>query len=245
VTNESTNRTGSSLAGGDLSRILSRLQERIGYQFDDINLLNLALTHKSLGKQNNERLEFIGDAVLGYLVGVMLYHKNTTFQEDTLTLMRAKLVRGTSLAEIAREIDLPPCIRLGSGERKSGGRQRDSILADTLEAVIGAVHEDAGIEACQTMVDRLFRARIEQIGPENLKDAKTLLQEYLQGLQLPLPTYEVTATSGADHAKLYSVCCEVPQLDLRSEGSASSRRGAETAAAKNLLSQIKEPKVDE
>ena len=217
---------------------LSRLQRRIGYEFQRSDLLNQALTHKSFSKQNNERLEFIGDAVLGYLVGHLLYLTNPDYAEDSLSLMRASLVRGTALAEIAREIDLAPNIRLGSGERKTGGRQRSSILADAFEALIGAIHEDGGIEACRVVVALLFSSRVEDLDPENLKDAKTKLQELLQGRQLQLPEYSVEEVNGADHQRLYTVACEVESMTLKVNATASSRRSAEQAAAALMLEHL-------
>lgn len=217
------------------SNALAKLQATLGYRFAQPELLLTALTHKSFSKQNNERLEFIGDAVLGYLIGIMLYRLDADLAEDALSLMRAKLVRGSTLAEVAREVNLADCLRLGSGERKSGGRQRDSILADCLEAVVGAVHEDGGIVACQTLVEQLFAARVAQLDPNDLKDAKTRLQEVLQGQRLALPDYAVEAVSGADHQRQYTVVCHVPGLKLRCQATASSRRGAEQAAAEQAL----------
>ena len=131
------------------SAALARLQDQLGYTFDDPALLQLALTHKSFAKQNNERLEFLGDAVLGYLIAEMLYRRNERVREDGLSLMRASVVRGSVLAQVARGLQLGPNLRLGSGERKSGGRDRDSILADAMEAVLGAMHEDGGIDPCR------------------------------------------------------------------------------------------------
>lgn len=211
------------------------LQNKLGYQFESSALLRAALTHKSHSRQNNERLEFIGDAVLGYLVGVMLYRHDESLAEDALSLMRAKLVRGTTLAEVAREVDLAPQLRLGSGEMKSGGRQRDSILADAFEAVIGAVHEDGGIQACAAVVEHLFATRVAALDPFDLKDAKTRLQELLQGLHLKLPEYTVQDTSGADHQRRYTVLCTVAELDLQIAATDSSRRRAEQAAAARML----------
>ncbi len=214
---------------------LARLEARLGYSFGQPDLLRTALTHKSFSKQNNERLEFIGDAVLGYLVGIMLYRRDAALAEDSLSLMRARLVRGSTLAEIAREIGLTEFLRLGSGERKSGGRHRNSILADCLEAVVGAVHEDGGIEACAALVENLFSQRVASLDPEDLKDAKTRLQELLQGAGLPLPEYSVEAVAGADHQRQYTVQCRVDVLELTCRASASSRRGAEQAAAAAVL----------
>jgi len=211
------------------------LQDKLGYHFESSGLLLAALTHKSHSRQNNERLEFIGDAVLGYVVGVMLFRRDETLAEDALSLMRAKLVRGTTLAEIAREIDIASHLRLGSGELKSGGRGRDSILADALEAVVGAVHEDGGIQACRAVVERLFAVRVTALDPLDLKDAKTRLQELLQGLHLQLPQYTVQDITGADHQRRYTVACAVAELELTCSATASSRRAAEQAAAAEML----------
>ena len=211
------------------------LQRRIGYEFQSPKLLECALTHKSFGKQNNERLEFIGDAVLGYLVAVMLYRSDTSLAEDALSLMRASLVRGTTLADLAREIGLAPHLRLGSGERKNGGRQRDSILADAFEALVGAIHEDGGIGACAEVVDNLFGPRLDALDPQDLKDAKTKLQELLQGAQMSLPDYQVTDVKGEDHQRSYTVACEVAEFALTCSATESSRRGAEQSAAAQML----------
>lgn len=230
MSNEATHSAGVA-TGADLAV----LQRRIGYQFQSPELLECALTHKSFSRLNNERLEFIGDAVLGYLVGLMLFRSDDTLAEDALSLMRANLVRGTTLAELARDIGLAPHLRLGTGERKSGGRQRDSILADAFEALIGAIHEDGGIQACTDVVEALFRPRLIGLDPENLKDAKTKLQELLQGAQMGLPEYQIVDVSGEDHQRSYTVDCQVTELALTSTASESSRRGAEQSAAAQML----------
>ena len=211
------------------------LQCSIGYQFSDLGLLRQALTHKSHSKTNNERLEFVGDAVLGYLVGSMLFRNYPHVQEDALSLMRAQLVRGKTLAQIAIRIDLPEYLQLGSGELRSGGRQRASILADALEAVIGAVHEDGGIEQAQRLVQKLFADLTDGLDAESLKDPKTRLQELLQGNGLDLPTYTIEQVSGADHQRQYTVKCGVPSLALHAVAADSSRRAAEKAAAHEVL----------
>ena len=218
---------------------LGPLQQRLGYQFHNPQLLLQALTHKSYAKENNERLEFVGDAVLGYLVGSMLYRKYPQVQEDALSLMRAELVRGQTLAILARELDLAPLLRLGSGELRSGGRQRDSILANAVEAVIGATHEDGGIQPCVGLVDMLYAERIENLDAESLKDAKTQLQELLQGQGLELPVYEIQDITGADHQRQYCVSSSVAALNKSASASASSRRGAEKAAAQLVLAQVR------
>jgi ribonuclease-3 len=220
------------------------LQQRLGYQFHNTQLLRLALTHKSYAKQNNERLEFVGDAVLGYLVGSMLYRKYPDVQEDALSLMRAELVRGRTLALLAKELGLAPLLLLGSGELKSGGRERDSILANAVEAIIGATHEDGGIQACVELVDKLYAQRLENLDAQSLKDAKTQLQELLQGQGLELPLYEIQDVSGADHQRQYCVSCSVAALDKKASASASSRRGAEKAAAQLVLAQLHNQGID-
>ena len=214
---------------------LTALQRSIGYQFSDLGLLQQALTHKSHSKTNNERLEFVGDAVLGYLVGSMLYRNYPHVQEDALSLMRAQLVRGKTLAQVAMRLNLPEYLQLGSGELRSGGRQRASILADALEAVIGAVHEDGGIEQAQQLVQKLFADLTQGLDAESLKDPKTRLQELLQGNGLDLPTYTVEQVSGADHQRQYTVKCEVPSLAVQAVAADSSRRSAEKAAAHEVL----------
>ena len=214
---------------------LAALQRSIGYQFSDLGLLQQALTHKSHSKTNNERLEFVGDAVLGYLVGSMLYRNYPHVQEDALSLMRAQLVRGKTLAQVAMRLNLPEYLQLGSGELRSGGRQRASILADALEAVIGAVHEDGGIEQAQQLVQKLFADLTQGLDAESLKDPKTRLQELLQGNGLDLPTYTVEQVSGADHQRQYTVKCEVPSLAVQAVAADSSRRSAEKAAAHEVL----------
>ena len=219
---------------------LDTLQAQLGYTFARTELLKLALTHKSFSKTNNERLEFVGDAVLGYLVGSRLFALYPEVQEDALSLMRAKLVRGKMLAEVARGLNLSAYLRLGSGELKTGGRDRASILADALEAVIGAMHEDGGITPCAEFVDVLFADLMQGLEAEVLKDPKTRLQEYLQAHGLDLPTYEVVDISGAYHQRQFTVRCDVPTMQLQATSQASSRRAAEKAAASEVLAAIAE-----
>lgn len=214
------------------------MQGKLEYSFSDLSLLKLALTHKSFARANNERLEFVGDAVLGYLVANRLYGLYPDVQEDALSLMRAKLVRGKMLAEVARELGLSAFLRLGSGEEKNGGKDRASILADALEAVIGAVHEDGGIVPCSNVVDLLFTDLMQGLEAEVLKDPKTRLQEYLQSVGLDLPTYEVTDVSGADHQRSFTVRCDIPSMSLTCTAQATSRRGAEKIAASEVLELI-------
>ena len=214
---------------------LDRLQRKIGYRFEQLALLKQALTHKSYSKTNNERLEFMGDAVLGYLVGNMLEQHYHDVQEEALSLMRAQLGRGKTLAQVASRIDLSEYLLLGVGELRSGGRQRASILADALEAVIGAVHEDGGIEQAQRLVRLLFADLTQGLDAESLKDAKTRLQELLQGNGLDLPVYTVEEVSGADHQRQYTVKCEAVSLGLVAVAKDSTRRAAEKASAHEVL----------
>ena len=219
---------------------IERLQKQLGYEFSDERLLTQALTHKSFAKVHNERLEYLGDAVLGYVVAALLFEERAELRENDMSLIRANLVNGEHLASIAGRLEMGAALLLGSGERKSGGRQRDSILADAFEAVIGAVHEDGGIEACLRVIRPLFLKEITIADPKQLKDAKTSLQELLQGHNLELPSYQVEEASGEAHARRYRVSCRIQQLELTTEAEASSRRNAEKAAAAAMLERLEE-----
>lgn len=216
------------------------LERALGHRFDDPALLARALTHKSHSRDHNERLEFLGDAVLGYLVADALYDEQPDAHEDTMSLLRASLVRKESLADIARSIGLGAHLRLGAGVKRGGGHRLDSLLADALEAVIGAVHLDGGIEAARTVVTRLLAARMRSLDAESLKDAKTRLQETLQGAGLELPEYSIESTRGSAHAKVFTVRCRVSEFDLSVEAEGRSRRGAEKLAAERMLERIQE-----
>jgi ribonuclease III len=220
---------------------LDQLQRKLGYTFRDSELLALALTHRSYGDRNNERLEFLGDAALGLVVSQRLYGIFPAAREQELTLMRAGLVKGESLTEIARGIGLGDHLRLGIGERRSGGHQRPSILANALEAVIGAVLQDGGIEAAADVVERLFRERFDS-GRAGLveKDAKTRLQELLQSRRLELPEYRVMRQEGDAHEPLFTVECAVAALGIYVEARASNRRDAEKQAAQLALDLIQD-----
>lgn len=217
---------------------LSALEAALGYSFVDKNLLIKALTHKSVGRDNNERLEFLGDAVLGYLVAGRLFKTRPNDGEDVMTLMRASVVKGETLAQVAAELGIAPYLRLGVGERRSGGHQRASILADATEAIIGAVHEDGGIECARQLVAKLFDARLQALDPDAIKDPKTRLQELLQGSGLALPIYEVVATQGSDHERVFSVRCRVDALEIELIADGSSRRNAEKQAAQAILVEL-------
>ena len=214
------------------------LQTRLGYEFTDPTLIDRALTHKSFSAVHNERLEFLGDAVLGFAVADWLYVNRPEFAEDALTLLRASLVKKATLAAIARELNLGDYLRLGQGERKSGGRERASILADALEAIIGAIHRDGGISAATEFVHRIMATRAERLDPTLEKDSKSTLQERTQGAGIALPVYAVVRESGADHARVFEVTCRIVDLDLEVRAAGSSRRAAEKAAAEVMLGEL-------
>lgn len=192
-----------------------------------------------MGAANNERLEFLGDALLNAAMAVELFRRRPDAPEGELSRLRAALVRGETLAEIARELGLGEVLRLGEGERKSGGHRRDSILADALEAVIGAVYLDSGFDTARAVVAGLFRARLDELpSADALKDAKTRLQEYLQGRSASPPDYDVVGTAGADHARRFTVRCRIPGIGLERMATATSRRKAEQGAAQACLDAL-------
>jgi ribonuclease-3 len=210
------------------------------YRFRDPNLAILALTHRSVGRPNNERLEFLGDALLGILVAELLFEAHPNASEGELSRLRAQLVNGQALAVIGRELALGDDLKLGPGELKSGGFRRDSILADAFEALVAAVYLDAGYEACRTVVRELFAPRVAAL-KKSSKDAKTRLQEWLQGKGLQLPTYELTDSHGEDHAKTFDVCCTIIEPEaIRIEARGNSRRAAEQDAAEAVLRRLLE-----
>ena len=211
----------------------------LGHEFRRADLLRLALTHRSRGNPNNERLEFLGDGVLNMVVAELVFHARPDAPEGDLSRLRARIVRERTLADVARQLDLGEHVRLGPGELKSGGFLRDSILADALEAVIGAVFLDGGFDAAHGLVERLMDERIHALpDAEALKDPKTRLQELVQGRALKLPEYEVVEERGADHDRQFSVECRVEALQSPVRATASSRRKAEQAAAKRALEAI-------
>jgi ribonuclease-3 len=217
---------------------MRRLQQRLGYEFSEIGLLEQALSHRSIGAGNNERLEFLGDAILGFEVADGLFRRETDADEGRLSRMRAHLVRRETLAEIARELELGDLLRLGPGELRSGGQTRDSILADAVEAIIAAVYLDGGIDEARALVRRLLGDRLTRPTAETRrKDAKTRLQEYLQAQGRPLPRYEVLSISGASHEQTFRVLCSTELADT-TEGLAGSRRKAEQAAARAMLARL-------
>jgi ribonuclease-3 len=220
---------------------LTHTVDGIDYRFGDPALLEEALTHRSAGSPNNERLEFLGDGVLNAVIAARLFERHPTASEGDMSRMRARLVRGSTLFEVAEGIGLGRRVRLGEGERKSGGFRRTSILADAFEAVLGAIYLDGGFEACRAVILGLFDPLIDALpDSDELKDAKTRLQEWLQGRGRPLPEYRLLGEEGADHRKSFFVACRLTDADLQAEESGASRRKAEQAAAARLLAMLEQ-----
>lgn len=218
------------------------MADRIGHGFRRPELLQQALRHRSAGTPNNERLEFLGDALLNLVVAEALHERWPKADEGTLTRARASLVRESALADLARQLALGPRLELGPGELKSGGERRDSILADALEAVVGAIHLDAGFEACRAAVLAWFEPLLEQLPVGKVdKDPKTRLQEWLQARQRPRPDYRLVETRGDDHARIFLVSCETREPPLAEQAEAGSLRAAEQAAAERLLARLETP----
>ena len=219
---------------------LELVQERLGYHFADQSLLRQALTHRSFGQPNNERLEFLGDSVLNCAVAALLYEHFNKLDEGDLSRVRANLVRQQALFEVAQRLELSQHLLLGEGERKSGGFRRPSILADAFEALVGAIYLDGGFDAARRSLRLLYAPVLHDLDPKTLgKDAKTLLQESLQGKKLPLPVYTVVATHGAAHDQLFELECTIPKFSIRVQGRGGSRRAAEQEAAKRALEALK------
>jgi ribonuclease III len=214
-------------------------RQALGHEFSDSLLLEQALTHRSAGRRNNERLEFLGDALLNLIVAEFVYEQYPRASEGDMTRARASLVNGSALAELAREAQIGDRLLLGPGELKTGGFRRDSILSDTFEALVAAIYLDAGWNACRALVRGLYAQRVLAVDGKSSKDSKTLLQELLQANALPLPTYELVASRGDDHDKVFEVVCHVSELGLSSNGEGSSRRAAEQRAAEDLLDQTR------
>lgn len=209
------------------------LQQRLGYRFVDAALLQQALTHRSFGQPNNERLEFLGDSILNCVIASLLYDAFHDIDEGDLSRVRANLVKQQSLFEIGGRLELGSSLRLGDGEARSGGFRRPSIVADCVEALFGAVFLDGGFDSARRVIAALYQPVLRTVDPRTLgKDAKTLLQEYLQGRRIPLPVYSVVATHGAAHNQTFEVECSIPKLGINVLGGGGSRRAAEQAAAK-------------
>ena len=219
------------------SEEFSRLERKLGYVFTDKSQLLLALTHRSFGSRNNERLEFLGDSIVNFVIAEALYEQFPDAREGQLSRLRARMVRGVTLAELGREFELGDFLRLGSGELKSGGFRRESILADAVEAIIGAIYLDAGMTVCRAQIQRWFAERLAalSVSDQQNKDPKTRLQEYLQARQNALPKYTVTNITGEAHDQLFTVVCKLESLESPTIGEGSSRRGAEQQAARKAL----------
>ncbi len=219
---------------------LNRLASLLGHQFADADLLKRAITHRSAGSRHNERLEFLGDSILSLVIAETLYQRFPDVSEGDMSRMRATLVREKTLAELAREFDLGEYLILGPGELKSGGFRRESILADTVEAIIGAIYLDAGMDAIRQLLLNWYAQRLEEIRPgAEQKDPKTRLQEFLQGRRRPLPSYVVVKVKGEAHNQEFTVQCEIEGVTPSVVGVGSSRRKAEQAAAEKALEQLK------
>ena len=218
---------------------MDKLQRRLGYTFANQDWLVQALTHRSHGKRNNERLEFLGDSILSFVIADVLYERFGDANEGQLSRLRASLVKQQTLAEIARELALGDALIMGTGELKSGGFQRDSVLSDALEAIIGAMYLDASLDVAQERILHWFFDRLDNMSTEQShKDAKTKLQEFLQGRQEPLPNYEIVKVTGPSHDQMFVVSCTIASLAQPMQGTGNSRRIAEQNAAMNALNQL-------
>lgn len=218
---------------------LSRLNELLGYSFRDESLLEQALTHRSAGSRNNERLEFLGDGILNFVIAEALFRQYPQHSEGDLSRLRAYLVNGETLASIARELKLGDFLRLGAGELKSGGHRRSSILADVVESILGAVYCDSGFEQSSALIHRLYADKLKAIpDPQSLKDAKTRLQELLQSRKIPIPVYKVLKVSGKAHDQTFDVECRIEKMGIKALGAGHSRRKAEQSSAEAAIGQV-------
>jgi ribonuclease-3 len=220
---------------------LSRLTKKLAYEFNSPHLLLQALTHRSAKGEHNERLEFLGDSILGFVIAEALYKQFPKHDEGDLTRMRSSLVKGVTLAELARDFNLGECLILGPGELKSGGHHRESILEDTIEAIIGAVYLDSDLDTCKSLILKWFHHRLQVIKPGNeQKDPKTRLQEYLQGRKIALPSYDVIDTTGQSHNQQFTVRCQTSIITEVVIAKGTSRRKAEQQAALQILKLIEQ-----
>ena len=217
---------------------LDRFQSRLGYEFNNADLLNQALSHRSVGRPNNERLEFLGDSIIGFYIAEMLFRRFPSQSEGALTKMRASLVREKTLAIIARKLEMQPLLIMGGGEMKSGGFNRDSVLSDAFESIVGAVYLDGGISSVETLLHNIYCDMLEAIQPAGLKDSKTALQEFLQKRDYSLPIYEVVDESGDAHDLVFTVICRISGFDYEFQGVGKSRKLAEQTAAALALAKL-------
>jgi len=221
-----------------LNTNLTSLCNKLGYTFNDLSLLTTALSHRSVGKNNNERLEFLGDSVIGYVMAEELYQRFNDEDEGNLSRYRSLLVKGDTLASIARQIGVGQYLKLGGGELKSGGFRRTSILADAMEAIIGAITLDSDIEQARHCILSWYQERLDNIKTLDLKDPKTRLQEQLQAKKFELPQYNVISVNGKEHAQIFQVDCHVKELKLAITAEGNSRRAAEQKSAELMLEKI-------
>lgn len=222
-----------------MKEFLTKLYASLDYTFKDKKTLQLALAHRSYAKTSNERLEFLGDSLLNFIIADALFHEYTDVEEGELSRLRANLVNGNILAEIAKELDLGEYLLLGVGEKKSGGANRNSILADAVEAIIGAIYLDSDIETCRKSVLKWFATRLQNIDIVSGKDSKTKLQELLQASKLPLPVYKVAKVEGEAHSQTFYIECSVPGINYVTQGIGTSKRKAEQLAAELFLEKFK------
>lgn len=223
------------------NQLYNTLSQRIAYTFEDNKALELALTHRSFSSKNNERLEFLGDGVLNFIVAHQLFSRFPNLPEGDLSRLRAQLVKEATLADIAVTLELGDMLKLGEGELKSAGWRRPSILSDAVEAIIGAVYLESGFAAAETTVLHLYHEKLDNIDPKVIdKDAKSQLQEYLQSKKIDLPDYEVVSIEGEAHAQSFTVKCYIKKLDITTQGDGTSRRNAEQKAAKLAMEKIKQ-----
>lgn len=221
------------------SNAINVLLKKLDYSFNDIELLNEALTHRSYAAKNNERLEFLGDGILNFVIAHELFKQYPDVQEGDLSRLRATLVNKESLAVIANQLQLGDVIQLGSGELKSGGFRRPSILADAVESILGAVYSDGGFEPCRELIVRLYADRLASpTDLQSLKDPKTQLQELLQSRRFSLPEYQVINITGQAHAQIFHLRCSIKQMDIEVDGEGKSRRKAEQIAAEKAIAEI-------
>jgi ribonuclease-3 len=221
------------------SKAIDLLLKKLAYSFNDIGLLEEALTHRSFAARNNERLEFLGDGILNFVIAHELFKLYPDVQEGDLSRLRANLVNKESLAEIAKKLDLGDVIKLGSGELKSGGFRRPSILADAVESILGAVYCDGGFEICRNLIVRLYAGKLSSpVDLQSLKDPKTRLQELLQSRSYPLPDYQVINITGQAHAQVFHLKCTIEQMNIEVSGEGKSRRKAEQVAAEKAIAEV-------
>jgi len=222
------------------NRNIEQIEKILNYHFNDNSLLELALTHRSFQGKNNERLEFLGDSILNFIIAELLFKKFNLLPEGDLSRLRSQLVKSETLSEIGILLQLGDYLILGEGELKSSGWRRPSILADSVEAIIGAVFIDGGISAASNLILSWFKDKIDLINPDNIqKDSKSVLQELLQGKKIPLADYNIVSIEGEAHCQHFRVSCSIPKLGLSIEGEGSSRKIAEQSAAEEILKKLK------